>query len=101
MNEEDMLPIPAGSIFTVTTGELSSYGISGVFRAVSNLDPESLRESYLVEYPEQREEYCFRGHTFLAWLARRGLIETVPCLEWHLYDYGCAGEMRVYDLVGS
>jgi len=90
-----MLPIPAGSLFTVTSGEYSDYSVRGVFRALAAINADALRSEYLAERPEQAVEYCFREDQFLGWVARKGLIEAVDCFEWHLCNYSRASEMDV------
>jgi hypothetical protein len=79
--------IPAGSFFTVTTGEYSDYSVHGVFRALQDIDPRALSKRYLSEHPDQAKEYHFEESQFLGWLAREGVIETVDSYEWHLSNY--------------
>lgn len=94
----EMALIPAGVLFTVTTGEYSDYGVSGVFRALAPIDASALREEWLAEHPEQREDYRFREGAFLGWVARKGFLEPVDCFEWHLCDYSRASEMSVTEM---
>jgi hypothetical protein len=94
----DMAIIPAGFLLTVTTGCYSDYSVSGVFRAKADIDAAGLRAEWLSDHPEQAEDYAFDESAFLGWIARRGLIEPMDCFEWHLGDYSCASEMRVYPM---
>lgn len=93
--EPNLLPIPAGSLLTVRTGEYSDYYVRGIFRALRDIDAAKLREEYLSERPKQRERYHFEDDEFLAWAVRGGYIEPVDGLEWHLSDYSDAAVMSV------
>jgi hypothetical protein len=90
-----MIPIPAGALFTITTGDYSDYSIHGVFRALREINADALQETWLTNHPEQRVHYNFREDEFLAWIAREGYMEAVNCFEWHLCDYSSVGEMTV------
>lgn len=85
--------IPAGVLFTATTGCYSDYIVRGVFRSLQELDPNALRDEYLQLYPEQATKYRFRDEQFLTWVTRKGLIEIVDCWEWHLEDYSTVQDM--------
>lgn len=95
MTDPEMTPIPAGALFTITTGAYSSYYIVGVFRATQEINTSSLVAAYLSENPEQCEKYRFKEREFLGWLAQKGLLEPVETWEWHLGDYGNVREMYV------
>ena len=89
--------IPAGAYLTVSTGEYSDYSVSGVFRALKNIDADALRAQWLKDHPDNIEHYRFDEDAFLAWVAKEGFLEPVPSFEWHLCDYSRASEMRVWD----
>ena len=61
-----MIPIPAGAIFTVTSGEYSDFSVRGVFRALKEIDADALVDAYLFEHPDNRGHYRFEEATFLA-----------------------------------
>lgn len=82
MNET--LPIPAGALFTVTTGEYSDYVVLGVFRALREFNPDVLLNQWLHKHPDQREYYSFSEQKFLAEMVREGHLEPVESGEWHL-----------------
>lgn len=83
--------IQKGTLFAVSTGCYSDYAISGIFRALDDLDPATLRDEYLRKYPVQSKQYAFESDKFLAWLIRRKLIEDFNgVMEWHLSDYSTA-----------
>lgn len=90
-----MMPIPAGSLFTVTAGCYSDYHIHGVFRAIAKIDADQLIVDWLAEHPEQKKPYCFDVSAFLAAIARKGLIESIDCFEWHLGDYDSVDEIGI------
>lgn len=81
-------PIPAGHIFTVTTGCYSEYSVHGVFRTIAEVDPDALVAQWLAAHEEQRRPWGFDEAAFLAWVSRQGLIEPVDSLEWHVGDQG-------------
>lgn len=90
-----MKHIPSGSLFTISVGVYSDYTVTGIFMATEDLSPNDLRAYWLARYPEQAKEYHFEPHAFVADLVRRGLVEFIDGLEWHLTDYSTASEMEV------
>lgn len=58
--------IPKGSLFYVSTGQYSDFHIIGVFRALADIDVDSLQEDWLEKHPEQRERYSFEEKDFFA-----------------------------------
>ena len=90
-----MATIPAGSLFTVSTGEYSDYDVKGVFRAVADIDPNALRDEWIAAHMDQADDYCFDYSAFMGDAVRRGLLEAVPCFEWHQCDYSRADEMSL------
>ena len=87
--------IPAGSTFTVSTGEYSDYSVHGVFRALKEIDPKKLADDWLERYPNEAEGDSFNESKFLGEAFRAGLFEHVPSFEWHLCDYSEISEMDV------
>lgn len=85
--------IPAGAIFTVTSGCYSDYYVRGVFRAKQPIDAEKLRDEWVIKHPEQANNYQFDESAFLASLAP--MIETIDCWELHLGNYSRASELNV------
>jgi hypothetical protein len=79
-------PIPAGAIFTATSGEYSDFCISGVFRALKEIDVDWAMESY-EKYRTEREDVPDRDG-FLAYLIRAEYIEQLEAWELHLGSYG-------------
>ena len=51
-----MATIPAGSLFTVSTGEYSDYDVKGVFRAVADIDPNALRDEWIAAHMDQADD---------------------------------------------
>ena len=90
--------IPAGALFTVSTGEYSDYTVWGVFRATVDIDTAAELSEWLKAHPDQGDAYNFEDHEFFADVARRGLVEALPSYEWHLSDYRSSMGM---DLKGS
>lgn len=96
-----MAPIPAGALLTVTTGEYSDYQVQGVFRALQRIDAEALLEEWCSAHPKQREAYEFDDVAFLAFVARKGLLEPVYSFEWHLCNYRSASDMNVMECLAK
>lgn len=94
-------PIPAGALFTVTTGEYSDYSVHGVFRALKEIDTESLRDEWIRINPDQGEHYQFDEVKFLAYAAKNGLFEQIECWAWHLGSYGCIDRMHLERCEGA
>ncbi len=93
-----MRTIKAGELVMMSAGEYSDYGIHGLFRAKADIDPDTLVAEWLAAHPEQNETYRFREHQFLAEVCKRGLLEDVAAVEWHLGDYGTPREMRLSEV---
>ena len=95
-----MTPIPKGAVFYVSTGAYSDYTVGGVFRALEEIDADTLREKWLAMHPDQREDYKFNDTAFLTSLAH--MFEPIEAWEWHMCDYSGASEMFVanYDASG-
>jgi hypothetical protein len=88
-------PIPAGAIFTVTSGEYSDFMVHGVFRALGEIDTEALRDKYLTDFPVQAEPYEFDESEFLVFLVRHGLMEQIESWELYLGAYSNVSRMSV------
>ena len=87
--------IPAGSIFTITKGAHSNYEVTGVFRALLDIDTELLSKNWIKMNPDQSEPYKFDEDTFIGRAFREGYFEQLPSFEWHLCDYGSMDEMEL------
>lgn len=87
-------PIAAGSLFVITTGEYSDYTISGVFRALKEIDTEQLLAEWFETNPKQKGLGYFHESEFLAHLTRLGLFETVESREFHFGSHGEDAGMR-------
>jgi len=90
-------PIPKGATFTISTGEYSDYSVHGVFVAREQIDTKALKAEWLVDHPQQNEDYSFNDHQFIAWLAAKGLMEAIDSWEWHISEYGCLNEGWLMD----
>lgn len=82
------VPIPAGALLTVTSGEYSNYSVRGIFRALREIDVLAMRDKYLALHPEQAARNEFEDDQFLAFLASEDLLEPVDAWEIYLGDYG-------------
>ena len=83
---DDMLPIPKGMLFTISTGVYSDYDIKGVFKATAEIDVVSLREQWKNNILSKDED-LYQRDEFFKWVIGLGIIESVPSMEWHLCDY--------------
>lgn len=81
------IPIPQGALFTITTGCYSDYQVSGVFKALKEIDTDKLKEAWIAVHPEQSARHEFEDAAFLADCVRQGLFEQVECWEWHTETY--------------
>ena len=89
--------ITAGALFTVTTGDYSDYSVRGVFRALQDIEAESLRADYLQRYPNEETNYEFNEHKFMAYLLTLKLVEELHHFEFHLSNYSSIDDMDVTD----
>lgn len=95
MARKTMATIPAGHMFTVTTGVYSDYNVQGVFRALRDIEPDKLCAEWFDKHPEQNGDDPFREMEFLAQAFRDGFFEPIAAFEWHLCDYSDINEMTV------
>jgi hypothetical protein len=87
------MPIPAGALFTITSGAYSDYSIDGVFRALVEIDLHDLLIRWFEDHPDQQEKYSFEREAFLASICM--MMEQVDCYEMHLGDYSSMGTAYV------
>lgn len=78
----EMVVIPAGAIFTMSSGSYSDYSVHGVYKAIRDIDPRALLLAYLEAHPEEREKYHFNKGNFLATFLE--IIEEVPAYGLYL-----------------
>ena len=92
--------IPAGMIFTVTSGEYSDHMVHGVFRALRDISPDDLLAEYLKDNPHEAKPYRFNETRFLSAAYRGGLIECVECMAWDIGAYSTP-HMSVEDFTAN
>lgn len=90
--------IKAGEFVMLSSGAYSDYGIHGLYRATADIDPDKLVAEWLGANPDQKEQYSFREDAFVSDAYKRGLLEAMDAVEWHLGDYGSTAEMDVSDV---
>jgi hypothetical protein len=90
-----MEKIPAGALVIISSGAYSDYGVFGVFRAVKEIDPDALRDDWVARHPDQAESFRFNSDGFLSEMTTSGLLEQVPCYEYHLCDYSSVRDMWI------
>jgi hypothetical protein len=79
----------AGELLLLSYGEYSDYGIQALVRANVDFDVQTLREQYLIEFPDERKEYSFTVSKFTGWLVRKGFVQDEQHREFHLGEYDC------------
>jgi len=89
--------IPAGALFFVSSGEYSDYGVSGIFRALKDIDADKLRAEWLVQNPGQADGWGFSYHKFLGSLFVDGYFEPLDAFEFYMGGYGDAEEIDIND----
>lgn len=94
---KELMPIPAGSIFYFSEGCYSDYQIEGVFRALKDLEPETLWRAYDVFRPKRGSDSGYDNGNFMAYLIRARLIEPLDSFEWHVGGYGADAEEWTVD----
>lgn len=77
----------AGTVFIVTTGEYSDYGIYAKLRAKVTFSFDRELDRYLEAHASQAHHYRFEQSEFLKHLETRGLVEETAIPEVHLADY--------------
>lgn len=95
-----MIPIPAGTLVTITSGEYGNVHIIGLFRAIKTLDCGALQKQWIQIHPDQVEEFSFEEINFIAWAVVEGWLEPVDRFEWYLANSGSVDEMLVYQPTG-
>lgn len=89
--QEKVKVISKGSVFTVTCGEYSDYMTLAVLKALKDLNTKELQEEYLIEHPEQKDQYESKESQFLAWLINeKGYAEEIEFSELHIGSYSTA-----------
>lgn len=91
--------IKKGQMFITSSGVYSDYGVTGVFKALTNINIEGFKNEYLEKYPDQKKEYEFDDDKFINWLTIiKKSAKEVPTIEWHLDDYS-SPDFSLYGLV--
>lgn len=83
----DINPISKGHHFAITTGEYSSYSLTGIYVAKEEIDVERELDAYLAQFITPNAPRIVSPSKFLDWLHGRELIEKVDCFELHLGGY--------------
>ena len=84
INEKRQETIKAGELFILSSGEFSNYGPIGCYKALKDINPDSVKDMYFatdgkeVEYEYQHES------RFVNYLEKNGLVERVFMREFHL-----------------
>lgn len=82
----------AGTIFLVTTGEYSDYGIYATLRALCDFDFDATLKQWLAAHPDDTEEYGFSTDKFMSDLVLSGNVEEVTLPKLHVANYSTAQE---------
>lgn len=77
----------AGTIFLVTTGEYSDYGVYATLRAKVDFDFDATLAQWLAAHPEDDREYGFSDDRFMSDLILSGVVEEVTVPRLHLSNY--------------
>lgn len=83
----------AGTLLLFDRGEYSDYCVIGLFKAEKDFNPYEVLEGYLVENPENRDDYGFEADRFIAFLLANGYVTEAGYHNFYLGGYG--------DMVGS
>ncbi len=75
-------------IVLTTSGEYSDYKVLGIFEWLAPQTPAEALETFLTEFPEQREAHYFDDDAFVGWLNRGRYIRDVDFVEMHIGSYG-------------
>ena len=81
-----------GQLLLFTSGEYSDFEVHELLRVTKDFEPRAEVLAYLAEHPDQRHEYAGKETQFLAWLIRRGVVETVEQSQFHVASYGTFSE---------
>ena len=89
-----LLPIPAGTLFTITTGAYSDYIVQGVFRAVKEIDTAAFEAEFNQKFPKKFPLSRYSSvedspESFIGWAAASGAIEPFASWEWSI-GFSCA-----------
>lgn len=76
------------TLFVMTTGCYSDFGISAIFYAQRDFDLDALLSSWLDAHPEQKEKYHFSPYDFQDWLEKEGYVAVGNLPVVHLGEYG-------------
>ena len=80
--------IPVGSMFLLSSGQYSNYGIDVLCRSLVDVDVDAVRLEYLKVYPGQAKEYGFKNSAFINWfINEKKMAEEVDCWELRTSAY--------------
>lgn len=84
----------AGKLLCIDRGAYSDYQVTGFFVVLHDFDTAKELEDFLVNHPEQREEYHFKADQFLAALLAKGLLLEIEYGVFYLGAYSCQSETQ-------
>lgn len=82
----------SGTVFIVTSGEYSDFGIYGKFKAEKDFSFDAELKSFLESNPDLHEQYHFDRERFFDSLLLGGLVSQVSIPEMHIDDYSTVCE---------
>ena len=84
------MKIKKGEIFLFSNGEYSDYEIVTICKAKNDIDIETLKEEYIKNNPDEKEDY-FEYYKFVKWIiVDKRLADEIEYKEWYLGEYGIA-----------
>ncbi len=85
--------IKAGRLVLISSGCYSDYSVHSAFVTLKPVPVQEELTAWLVNHPEQIEDYSFEEHQFLVDLIAKGYLLEVNVAWLHLGDYHRASEV--------
>jgi hypothetical protein len=83
--------IKTGELFLMTTGQYSDYDVKVLCRANTNINTSAVVDEYLVDHPEEAQDYHFGEFAFINWVINETKkADEVTAWEWHFSAYDTA-----------
>lgn len=97
MRERNLFTIPAGTTFTISTGEYSDHTIHIIAVAEKDIPVKELKDKWVADHPEQTANFKFEQADFFKMLVDENYFKEIPDVwDFHLENYSKIHEMVVY-----
>ena len=80
--------VQAGQVILLSDGRYSDYSVSGILRAIVDVDMNEMLRKWLMENPDKADLPYFDVAEYVSYLFKCGAFEPIEYEEYGMGDYG-------------